>query len=181
MGIEHKTSESSATGSAAEAKQGASNNLHILWLVIGDAIVFLIFAAIGRRSHNEAAGLSAIGQIVLTALPFAAGWFIVSPFVGAFKHNIVGQPKKMAARTAISWLASWPLGMLLRIGSEGISGNGWYIPQWTFFLVTLITNMIFLQVWRVPFAWFTRKRSRSQSQLKTDDPLMFPDVFSKLD
>src|SRR5205809_8044686 len=83
----------------------------VIMLVIGDLLCFLIFAALGRSSHGEASGFAAIPQIVITALPFAAGWFLVSPFVGAFRHKIMAQPRAMAIRTALAWLLAWPVAM----------------------------------------------------------------------
>ena len=130
-----------------------SNTARIVSLVIGDILVFLIFAAIGRRSHGEASGLSSILQIVLTAAPFAIGWFLVSPWVGAYKRGLEKQPKKMAARTALSWFASWPVGLALR----GIFVDHG-VPPWTFALITLVVNMVFLLVWRVPFSLVNKNR-----------------------
>src|ERR1700687_1565267 len=86
-----------------------SNTGSIINLVIGDILVFLIFAFIGRRNHGEAVGLGAILQIVVTAAPFAAGWFIVSPWLGAFKRGLETEPKQMATRTALAWLAALPV------------------------------------------------------------------------
>ncbi len=86
----------------------------VILLVIGDLLCFLIFAALGRSSHGEASGFAAIPQIIITALPFAAGWFLVSPFVGAFRHKILAQPRSMVIRTAVAWLIAWPVAMLLR-------------------------------------------------------------------
>src|SRR5689334_1124680 len=43
-------------------------------LAAGDALAFMVFAALGRASHSEAAGLDAIMQVAETAAPFAAGW-----------------------------------------------------------------------------------------------------------
>jgi Protein of unknown function (DUF3054) len=140
---------------AASKPVGMSDTARVITLVIGDVLVFLIFAAIGRRSHGEAAGLSSILLIALTAAPFAIGWFVVSPLVGAFKRAQTIQPGKMAKRTALAWLASWPVGLALR----GIFVDH-AIPPWTFALITLVTNMIFLQIWRVPFAWVVKARGR---------------------
>jgi hypothetical protein len=135
--------------SVRENRQSA-NTRHTTLLVLGDIIVFLVFAAIGRRSHSEAGNVLGIA---ITALPFAAAWFIVSPFVGAFKRGIEDTPGKMSLRTFLGWLAAWPLAMLLRgiFVDQGI-------PPWTFALITLVTNTILLQAWRVPFSFFFKRR-----------------------
>ena len=118
--------------------------------MIGDIIVFLIFAAIGRRSHSEAGN---VFGIAITALPFAIAWFLVSPFVGAFKRGLEYSTGKMSLRTLLAWLAAWPLAMLFR----GIFVDKG-VPPWTFALITLISNTILLQAWRVPFSLFFKRR-----------------------
>ncbi len=119
-------------------------------LVAGDIVVFIVFAIIGRRSHSETGNI--FGPVI-TALPFAAGWFLVAPFVGAFKRGLERDTGKFALRTFLAWLAAWPVAMLLR----GIFVDKG-VPPWTFALITLISNSILLQIWRVPFSLFFRKR-----------------------
>ena len=84
----------------AKAPPEMSNTRRIATLVIGDALAFLVFAAIGRSSHGEATGLAAIPQIALTAAPFAAAWFIVAPFAGAYRRELGAA--KVATRAAVS-------------------------------------------------------------------------------
>lgn len=145
-----------ATLSTTEKKapKEQSTFARVTTLVVGDAIVFLIFAAIGRNNHGEASGLSAIPQIVLTALPFAAGWFIVAPFVGAYRRALADQPKAMAIRTAFAWLLALPVGLLLRwffvdrvkVPPTSVSDFA------SFAIVTFIFNLCVLMVWRLPYA-----------------------------
>ena len=127
----------------------------ILTLVVGDILVFMIFAMIGRGSHGEASGLGALPQIFLTALPFMLGWFIVAPFLGVYRRNLMNDPRKMAGRTALGWLLSWPVAMLLR----GVFVDH-AIPPATFAVITLITNLILLEVWRWPYALTNSMRNR---------------------
>src|SRR5258708_21715896 len=88
--------------------KGRANVGRIILLVIGDATAFLIFAAIGRRSHGEAASISSFLQVVGTAAPFALGWFIVTPFIGAYRRRQTTGVRNMAPRTALSLVAAWP-------------------------------------------------------------------------
>ncbi len=127
----------------------------VILLVIGDILCFLIFVALGRNSHGEASGFGAIPQIIVTALPFLAGWFLVSPFVGAFRHKVVAQPKTMVIRTALSWLLAWPVAMLFR----GIFVDHG-VPPLSFALIVLVFNMILLLIWRWPFAFNNSLRKR---------------------
>ncbi len=116
-------------------------------LLLGDALAFLIFAAIGRGSHGEAHGLAALPQIALTALPFAAAWFIVAPFAGAYRRDVGANPRNMVKRTVLAWLLSWPLAMALR----GIFVDHG-IPPLTFAIITLVFNTGILLLWRWLFA-----------------------------
>ncbi len=150
MDIKERTNE---TGTTTAEKVGVGRSTG--WqrsaiLVVGDIIVFIVFAVIGRRSHSEAGDI--FGPVI-TALPFAAAWFLVAPFVGAFKRGLERNTGKFALRTFLAWLAAWPVAMLFR-GAFVDKG----VPPWTFALITLISNTILLQVWRVPFSLFFRKR-----------------------
>jgi hypothetical protein len=134
------------------------NTRHIITLVAGDALAFLAFAAIGRNTHGEAAGLAAIPQIVQTAAPFAIAWFIVAPFAGAYRRDLVANPRKMAKRTVIAWLLSWPVAMALRgiLVDHGI-------PPYTFALITLVFNTAILLIWRWPYALNNSIKKREQA------------------
>jgi len=139
-----------------EHVSGSRNDiLHTAILVIGDILVFLVFAAVGRRSHGEEAGLTAAFQVVMTAVPFILGWFLVAPFIGAFRRSLMADPLRMARRTAISWLAAWPIAMILR----GLLVDH-AVPPWTFWLVAFLANTIFLQIWRLPYALVMRRLKR---------------------
>jgi Protein of unknown function (DUF3054) len=127
----------------------------VILLVIGDLLCFLIFVAFGRNSHGEASGFAAIPQIIITALPFIAAWFLVSPFVGAFRHKILAQPRSMVIRTALAWLIAWPVAMLLR----GIFVDHG-VPPLSFAIVVLLFNMLLLLIWRWPFALNNSLRKR---------------------
>ncbi len=149
---------SSTSVNAEKVQQHKSDVLRIVALVVGDIIVFLVFATVGRRSHGEAAGLSTVLDVAWTALPFMLGWFLVSPFVGAFRRNIIVNPRTMAGRTALAWLASWPVAMLLR----GLLVDH-ALPPWTFWLVAFLANTIFLQIWRFLYAFVAQRGQRRAS------------------
>jgi len=128
----------------------SSNTRRTIFLVIGDAIVFLVFAFIGISSHKEAVDPM---KVITTAAPFALGWFIVAPFIGAFSRKKTAEPAKMALYTILAWLPSLVLGMTFR----GITVDH-KVPPTSFIIITLISNTIFLSIWRVPFAWLTGKK-----------------------
>jgi uncharacterized integral membrane protein len=158
MAVKKSPISSSTFGSS---KPGNKKESQRLWtIIIGDVLVFLIFAIIGRDSHGKSDGLTAVGQIIWTTLPFALSWFLIAPFRGAFRRDVMTEPKKMAWTTLFAWLAAWPLGVILHFVFE------WHVTSvvstLTFALVTLITNTIFLLVWRIPFAITNEKRDHQE-------------------
>lgn len=139
---------------AAPNTAARAGHWRVVALVAGDLISFLVFAAVGRRSHSEAAGLDAVGQIARTALPFALGWFLVSPFAGAFRRDNTSTPARMLARTELAWLAAWPATLLLRWALA----DDHQVPL-SFAVVILIANALFLGLWRTAFSLLTRRRA----------------------
>jgi len=127
----------------------------IVTLAAGDAISFLVFAAAGRNQHNETSGLGALGQVALTALPFALGWFLVSPWVGAYRRAATNTVRRMLTRTELAWLATYPAALILRV----IIAPDHAMPL-TFAIVILLANAVFLGVWRSAFALVARLRAR---------------------
>jgi hypothetical protein len=122
-------------------------------LVLGDALSFVAFAALGTQSHHQS------DNILWVAFPFAAGWFLVSPFLGAFRRRNTSGLGRMLGRTEIAWLAAWPLTLLLRWVFS--ADHKMYV---SFAIVILLANAVFLGVWRGAFAllegWLARRQSR---------------------
>lgn len=116
-------------------------------LVGGDLLSFLVFAGVGRRSHAEASGLGALGQVALTAVPFALGWILVSPFVGAFRRSLTTRAVDMLRRTEVAWLCAWPVTLVLR----WVIAADHQVPL-SFAIVILVANALFLGIWRTLFA-----------------------------
>lgn len=139
---------------AAPDTAGRAANWRVAALVAGDLVSFLVFATAGRRSHSEAAGLDAASQIARTALPFALGWFLVSPFAGAFRRDKTSTPARMLARTELAWLTAWPVTLLLRWALA----DDHQVPI-SFAAVVLIANALFLGLWRTAFALLARRRT----------------------
>jgi len=137
----------------AQPKKGVP--WRVIALAAGDAASFLLFAAVGRTTHNEASGITALLQVAETALPFALGWFAVAPFVGAFRRSKTTGPVRMLARTELAWVLAWPVTLVLR----------WAIAPdhnvpFSFAIVILLANALFLGLWRTAFALIERWISR---------------------
>ncbi|HLH62582.1 MAG TPA: DUF3054 domain-containing protein [Ktedonobacteraceae bacterium] len=133
----------------------------VITLVIGDIFVFLVFASIGQNSHGEALS---IPGIISVALPFALGWFLVAPFVGAFRGDIVSNPRRMANRTIQAWFLSWPVAMLLRWLIVDRTRNTSLTGFITFAFVVLTVNIVLLLLWRWPFAFNNSIRERERQK-----------------
>ena len=131
----------------------------VITLAIGDAIVFLVFASIGQNNHGESLS---IPSIIFIAIPFALGWFLVSPFVGAFRADIVSNPRRMANRTIQAWFLSWPVAMALRWLLVDRTRNTSFTGFITFAFVVLVINVVILLLWRWPFAFNNSIREREK-------------------
>src|ERR1051326_2399900 len=83
-------------------------------LIIGDILVFIIFAILSDSSHGKLSGLASVGHSIVVALPFIVGWFLVSPFMGLFRRELFTQPRAMAIRTIWAWIPAWVIAMILR-------------------------------------------------------------------
>jgi len=128
-------------------------------LIAGDALSFLLFAALGLYQHDQGSAsgiLASVGLVISTAFPFAAGWFLVSPFLHAFQRSNTSGVGSMLRQTEVAWLCSWPVALVLR----WFFSTDHRIPL-AFALVILIANAIFLGVWRSIFALVESRRGVS--------------------
>ena len=149
MHTKYQTTDPALPANTEHTRQDQPTWQRIMPLAIGDIIVFLVFALVGIRSHSE--GID-VPKVLITAAPFAVAWFLVSPFIGAFRRDLEARPVKMVQYTLLAWLATWPVALLFRGLLE------WKVPPLSFALVTLISNALFLLIWRWPFAIVKRKR-----------------------
>lgn len=158
---EQPTTTASATGELRPRRQiqEMSPRMRVISLVIGDILCFLIFAALGTKTHEKGASplLSA-----WVALPFLAAWFLVSPFTRAFKADVATRPLKMMLRTALSWLATWPVAMAFRwLMVDRVSPDPVSLSSFmSFATVALVANLVLLLIWRGPFALNNSLRKR---------------------
>ena len=130
----------------------------IALLVVGDALCFLAFASAGRTSHHEITSpLANLATTASVAFPFALSWFAVSPFVGAFRRSRTDSWRKMLTRAELAWLCAYPLALVLRV----LIAPDHSLPL-TFAIIILISNAIFLGVWRSLFALGERLIARAR-------------------
>jgi hypothetical protein len=107
-----------------------------------DAAMLLLFAAIGRRSHDEDGG---VAGVLLVAAPFLAGWA-----VGAVVMRLPRYP--LCVRRALpAWTIAVPLGFALRAAT----GRGLSLG---FLIVTVLFTAATLLGWRLAAAAVRRRR-----------------------
>ncbi|MBI3942339.1 MAG: DUF3054 domain-containing protein [Chloroflexi bacterium] len=127
-----------------------------LWaLVAGDFAVFMLFALIGRASHELPGSDFPLMAQFITAAPFMAGWFAVSAFFGTYSPTRMSTWPLVFARVSVAWLPAEMIGLILRaffLGRPFI---------FTFALVTFLIVGVMLLVWRSIFWLLILRRAHA--------------------
>jgi len=115
-----------------------------------DAILVIIFCAIGRRTHEEANALAGLAK---TSWPFLTG--LVIGWAATFalyrdKFNAV----LLVPTGVVVWLGAVVIGMILRV----LSGQG---TQFSFIVVATLVLGAFLLGWRALAPLVARIRTKS--------------------
>ncbi|HLI55614.1 MAG TPA: DUF3054 domain-containing protein [Actinomycetota bacterium] len=122
--------------SPASAEQARSSNLRrVAILAVGDAAVFALFTIIGIINHSVGVTLYHFGR---DFVPLSVAWFLVAVIVDTYGR---GGP----LRVAVNWLVGVTAGIIVRKWWVG-SPNG--VQFITFLTVALVTNGVFLLIWR---------------------------------
>ncbi|APU13870.1 MULTISPECIES: DUF3054 domain-containing protein [Actinoalloteichus] len=105
-----------------------------------DVLAVLVFAFVGRRNHEEAAGL---GDVVTTSVPFlgglAVGWLVTRAW---------REPTRLAVGVGV-WVAAVLGGLAVR----AVTVN---VPPVSFALVTATVLGLFMLGWRAAAVMFDR-------------------------
>ena len=136
-----------------------SPRTRVFLLIFGDIFCFVMFAWLGTVQHDTNPGFN-LPYNLWVALPFMLGWFIVAPLMGAFKPDLANRPKKMLIRTALTWLAAWPVAMLMRWLLVADTRTLPLTSFLIFALVVFVVNLGMLIIWRWPFALNNQLRLR---------------------
>lgn len=123
-------SRSTATPSARARVAGGTVALALL----GDAVCVVVFAAIGRASHDESSGLAAVWT---TAWPFLTGCALGWLASRAWRTPLAMMPTGVAV-----WLSTVVAGMVLR----ALTGAG---TAASFVVVASVVLALFLVGWRL--------------------------------
>ena len=114
---------------------------------LGDLAVFAFFVFAGRAEH----GIVQEAAFWRTALPFAAVWFALSPWLGVFRISTLTSVKASAWRIPLVWLLCGVIAVVLRV---------WLTDrtfQLTFALVAIGVQAVMLLGWRVALSLVSRR------------------------
>jgi Protein of unknown function (DUF3054) len=147
-------------------------------LAVSDALVFLLFAAIGKTAHatqtvvsttgasspasplydtawnTASAGvaslLASLASTAWIALPFLAAWYLTSPLTRVYQSQSARSDQHLLVSQVTSVLRGWAVAVPLGIlGRALLTGH---LPPVSFVVVTLIVTLVFLILSRVFFA-----------------------------
>jgi Protein of unknown function (DUF3054) len=121
--------------------------MQILPAIAVDVICILIFAIVGRSSHQETTDLLGVAQ---TAWPFLTGCLAGTVIGRTWRH-----PGSLRSGVAV-WLGTVAGGMVLRV----LTGDG---VQLSFILVASFVLALFLIGWRAIFRLIQHARSRGEA------------------
>ena len=140
---------------SAKPKNNPVNRVIIL--ASGDFLTLLLFAWIGRRSHDLVA--TDVEALMATAAPFVISWFVVTPWFGLFSAEVSQNWRRLVPRLLIAWVIGTPLALVLRALWLGRSIPGGVIPS--FALVAFGFTTLFLLIWRLAYSWWVNRRAES--------------------
>jgi hypothetical protein len=126
--------------------------MQILPALAVDVICILVFAIIGRSSHQEATDLLGVAH---TAWPFLAGCLMGTVLGRTWRH-----PLSLRAGVAV-WLGTVIGGMILRV----LTGAG---VQLSFVLVASCVLALFLIGWRAGLRLIQHARAKTSAEPKPD-------------
>lgn len=125
------------------------------WAVLVDVVLVVVFAAIGRASHDE--GLAPVA-VATVAWPF-----LVGALVGWMLLVVVIAKRSWWVEGIVVWVCTLVLGMMMRV----ISGGG---AQTSFVLVAGLFLALFLLGWRAIAALVLRRGHAPDSGLPQPAP-----------
>lgn len=105
-------------------------------LPIGDGAVFALFTVIGLMSHKDS---FTAYHFLRNFIPLTLSWFLVAMILDTYGRG-------GSVRLVANWLLAVVAGVTVRTWWVG-SPNG--RDLWVFLTVALVTNGVFLLVWRL--------------------------------
>jgi adenylate kinase len=110
----------------ADGVSSISDVFRRLDVAAGDAAAILMFAFIGHAAHGSDSG-SAVADVLRTAAPFLASWFLISPYLGAYKRAATRNVQAAVTSAVVPVLTSTSAGIAIRGESagRGLALFGW--------------------------------------------------------
>lgn len=136
-------------GEALQEKQQRLSTGLVGYALAADALLILIFAALGRASHDEA---DPVLGVLSTAWPF-----LVAPVLGWVAARLWCAPLKLWPHGVCLWLITVVGGMALRL----LSGK---TAEWSFVLVATAVLGLFLLGHRAIAGIVVDRRAKRRSQ-----------------
>lgn len=121
-----------------------------LLLISGDLFAIATVTVIGFATHGET-GLSFLPRMATTFISAACAWFLVSPWLGLFRDDVIRNPRQVW-RPALAMIFAGPLAVVLR----GLLLNTAILP--IFAVVLAATSALGMVVWRGLFWLLVRGR-----------------------
>ncbi|MGL4832659.1 MAG: DUF3054 domain-containing protein [Propionibacteriaceae bacterium] len=119
-----------------------------------DALLVILFAAIGRATHHHG---TAPEQVLTTAWPFLIGLTVAWSM-----HVTVLRSLKVMQQGILVWCDTVVLGLLIRmLAHQGVA--------WSFVLVTAITLLVFFQSWRALYVLTGGEKKRAKKRQSTSE------------
>ena len=118
--------------------------------VLGDALVFVLLVVLAPVEHGSVQ-IEAFGR---TALPFAAVWFLASPWLGAFRVSTLTRLRLAAWRVPLIWLGCGIVAVVLRV---------WLTDRtfsWAFTIASIALVAAMLLAWRAILILAARRIER---------------------
>ncbi len=120
------------------------------WLILGDVLTIAILTLIGFATHGELQ-TSFLVRMFTTFLPLLAGWFLIAPWLGLFRPEIVEKPPHLW-RPVLAMLLAAPIAGTLR----AVMLNTVVLPLFVGILGASCVFSMFL--WRAIWVLLHRKR-----------------------
>lgn len=128
-------------------------------LVGGDFVAIVMFVVIGRASH--AMSLLDVPGMLFVAAPFLIGWFVVAPWFGLYRVEIVAHRMQTLWRVSVAWLIGGGMGLVLRAFFLERSLTDPTSYPLTFTLITLATVLMLLLIWRMGYVWWVNREGQA--------------------
>jgi hypothetical protein len=125
-------------------------------LVTGDLAMLVLFAMLGRRTHEEATGIEAIAAVAATAAPFVLGWLVATAWTARSRPVRPATLLEVPALTARTWLVGYPLALLVRAAALS------RFSPWTFYLVAGLVPLALVLAWRLAYVALGRGLDRQR-------------------